>query len=64
VEEAGALRRAEPLVAVARVEVRADGIDVEVELARRVCAVDDDEDVLGERDGRSPRPGRRSPSPR
>jgi len=41
VQEAGALRRAEPFVAVARVEVRAERIEVERHLARRVRSVDD-----------------------
>ena len=42
-EEAGALRRAQPLVAVPRVDVRAEPVEVERELARRVGAVDDRE---------------------
>ena len=43
-EKAAALRRAQPFVTVAGVEVRADRIQVEVELARPVGAVDDADD--------------------
>ena len=42
-EEAGALRRAEPLVAVAGVDVGAERVEIERQLARRVGAVDDRE---------------------
>ena len=42
-EEAGALRRAEPLVAVAGVDVGAERLEVERQLAGRVRAVDDRE---------------------
>ena len=42
VEEARALRRAQPLVAVAGVEVGAEPLEVERRLTRRVRAVDDD----------------------
>src|SRR5207244_1592464 len=41
VEEAGALRRAEPLVAIAGVDVRAEGLEPERNVARRVRTVDD-----------------------
>ena len=41
VEEAGAFRRAQPLVAVAGVEVGAERGEVEVDLRDRVRAVDD-----------------------
>ena len=42
-EKPGSLRRAEPLVAVARVDVRPELLEVERQLARRVRAVDDRE---------------------
>ena len=42
-EEACALRRAEPLVTVARVDVGAERVEIERQLARRVSAVDDRE---------------------
>ena len=41
VQEARSLRRAQPLVAIARVEVRAERLEVERHVARGVCAVDD-----------------------
>ena len=49
VQEAGALRRAEPLVAVAGVEVRAERVEVEVDVRRRVRAVDDRDEPFGVR---------------
>ena len=42
-EEAGALRRTEPLVAVAGVDVRAEGLQLEWDVARGMRAVDDRE---------------------
>ena len=42
-EKAGALWRAQPLVAVARVDVRAERVEIERDLARRMCAVHDRE---------------------
>ena len=51
VEEARALRRAQPFVAVAGVDVGAERVQVEVELARRVRAVDDEQCSGGARAG-------------
>src|SRR5581483_1428389 len=42
-EEPGALRRAQPFVAVPRVDVGPERLEVEVDLAGRVGAVDDEE---------------------
>ena len=45
VQEGGALGRAQPLVAVAGVQVRADGHEIELDLPWGVCAVDQRRDA-------------------
>jgi hypothetical protein len=47
VEEAGAFRRAEPFVAVARVEVGAECVEAEIDLPHGVGAVDDRHEPVG-----------------
>lgn len=45
VQETGALRRAQPFVAIAHVEIRSDGVDTQWNLARRMRPVDQRRDA-------------------